>query len=78
MVGITSFAGGFVGFLLRPAVFGEQLPFETVISRGASLRGLGKMAVPLAKSSFNYMMAGAIIGLIIGIFVARTLIPPKT
>ncbi len=43
-----------------------QLPFSIVITRGATLDGLDKMLVPLAQRSFNYMLAGAILGGIAG------------
>jgi Na+/proline symporter len=63
--GILGLIGGaFIGFLLRPAVFlGAQVPFEAVITRGANLEAA---LVPVAEASFNYMMAGAIIGAVAG------------
>jgi hypothetical protein len=59
--------GGFVGFLLRPAMLVGQLPFETVLLRGANLRGVDVLLVPLAQTSFNMMVAGAIIGAVVGV-----------
>ena len=59
--------GAFVGFLLRPSVMlVGQLPFETVVSRGANLRGFDQILVPTAEMSFNIMMVGAIIGAVAG------------
>jgi uncharacterized membrane-anchored protein YhcB (DUF1043 family) len=67
--------GGFVGFLLRPAdVLGNQLPFADVITRGASMEGLeSALMTTLAETSFNYLAAGAIIGLVAGVVIAYLL-----
>ena len=55
--------GGVVGFLLRPTVpFMGQLPFNTVITRGANLHGLDQLLVGYARTSFNYLIAGTIAG----------------
>jgi len=63
--------GGTVGFLLRPsAMLVGQLPFGTVITRGASLQGLDMVLVGTAQTSFNVMLAGAIIGAVIGVITA--------
>jgi ABC-type Fe3+ transport system permease subunit len=76
-VGIVGFlVGGLVGFLARPsAFFLGQLPFEHVISRGATLKGMDQMLIPLAQRSFNITLIGAIIGavagIVIGYFVGR-------
>lgn len=57
--------GAFIGFLLRPAAFiVGQLPFGVVISRGAFLRGLSVVLVPVAQRSFNFMLVGATLGFI--------------
>ncbi len=62
--------GGFVGFLARPSFFLiGQLPFEHVISRGATLKGMDQMLVPLAQQSFNITLIGAIVGVIAGIVI---------
>lgn len=77
LLGICGFlVGGFVGFQFRPAVtLVGQLPFETVITRGSNLSGLGVLLIPAAQTSFNYMLAGAVLGaacgLIAGALVAR-------
>jgi len=66
--------GGVIGFVLRPsAMFIGQLPFETVISRGANLQGLDKLLVPTAQSSFNMMVVGAIVGAVVGFVVGQLL-----
>lgn len=55
--------GGFIGFLLRPSVFlVGQLPFGTVVTRGSGLSGLDQLLVPSAQQSFNFMVAGALVG----------------
>jgi hypothetical protein len=70
------FIGGFVGFLLRPsgALVG-QLPFGDVINRGANLKGLQELLLPLAQTSFNYLLAGAVatavIGMTVGYFLSK-------
>jgi hypothetical protein len=63
-------AGGIIGFLYRPsALIIGQLPFDTVITRGANLKGVDQVLIPLAQSSFNNMLAAAVIGAVIGIVV---------
>ncbi len=64
------FIGSFIGFLARPSAFlVGQLPFEHVISRGASLKGMDQILVPIAQRSFNTLLIGAIIGAIAGIVI---------
>lgn len=67
--GIGGFiVGGFLAFLMRPSAFlVGQLPFEQVISRGANLKGLDVMLVPLAQQSFNVMIIGSIVGALAGV-----------
>jgi hypothetical protein len=71
---IGFFAGGLIGYILRPSVFlVGQLPFETVITRGAYLTGLDLLLRSTAQASFNLMataaivtaLAGGIVGLLI-------------
>ena len=63
-------AGGILGYLMRPsAILIGQLPFGAVITRGASLKGVDQILVPLAQKSFNIMMAGLIIGAAVGLVV---------
>ncbi len=63
--------GGVVGFLLRPSVpLMGQLPFTTVITRGANLRGLDQLLLGYARSSFNYIVAGVVLGAIVGLIAA--------
>ena len=60
--------GSVVGFLLRPSVpLMGQLPFKTVITRGANLRGLDQLLLGYARTSFNYLVAGMILGAIVGL-----------
>jgi hypothetical protein len=66
--------GGLVGFLLRPTVpLMGQLPFITVITRGANLRGLDQLLTGYARTSFNYLAAGIIVGAVIGIILGFVL-----
>ena len=53
-----------------------QLPFEHVITRGKSLKGLDQVLIPLAEKSFNYMLAGIVIGAALG-FVVKILLDKK-
>jgi hypothetical protein len=71
---VGALAGGFAGYLARPsaAVVG-QLPFETVVNRGANLTGLETLLVPTAKESFNVSAAGAAIGVLVGLALAFAL-----
>ena len=63
--------GGLVGFLLRPSVpLMGQLPFITVITRGANLRGLDQLLTGYARTSFNYLVAGILVGAVVGLIVA--------
>lgn len=70
-LGVAGFlVGGLIAFLARPSAFLiGQLPFGVVIARGASLKGLDKLLVPLAQQSFNIMLIGAIIGSIVGVVI---------
>jgi hypothetical protein len=71
--GLGLVAGGFVGFLLRPGVplLGTKLPFGVVITRGAALTGFDQLLVPLAQSSFDYLLAGAVIGGVVGLVIGQ-------
>jgi hypothetical protein len=65
------FIGGVVGFLLRPGVpLMGQLPFSTVITRGANLRGLDQIFTGYARTSFSYLVAGMVLGAVIGLIAA--------
>ena len=69
--------GGLIGFLLRPSAFlVGQLPFTVVITRGANLKGLDSLLVPIAQRSFNYLLIGVILGGIAG-FILPLLIHKK-
>ena len=65
------FLGGVVGFLVRPSVpLMGQLPFTTVITRGANLRGFDQLLLGYARTSFNYLLAGLVLGAIVGLIAA--------
>ena len=60
--------GAFIGFLLRPSVtLVGQLPFSVVITRGSQLRGLDQILVSAAETSFNYVLAGFLLGVVVGL-----------
>ncbi|MGA7827848.1 MAG: hypothetical protein WCA04_09315 [Geobacteraceae bacterium] len=60
--------GASVGYLYRPPAFlTGQLPFHVVITRGGSLKGLDQIYLEVARTSFNYLLAGGIIGAALGI-----------
>ena len=66
--------GAAVGFLLRPSVpLMGQLPFTTVITRGSNFRGLDQLLLGYAHTSFNYLLAGMVLGAVIGLVAALTL-----
>ena len=76
---VGAILGGIVGYLVRPsALFVGQLPFETVITRGADLRGADTLLVATAQQSFNIMLAAAICGAVAGAVLGRTLVRPST
>ena len=72
-LGVVGFAlGGLIAFLLRPSVpMVGQLDFFTVITRGARLAGLDQLLVPAAQTSFNVMLAGALLGGAVGAVVGH-------
>jgi len=77
IVGLS--VGGVVGFLLRPSVpFMGQLPFTTVITRGANLRGLDQLLTGYARTSFNYLVAGMVLGAAVGLIAASVIARPKS
>lgn len=62
--------GALLGFLIRPsAPEVGQLPFSTIIVRGAAgpFDEPDPVLVAVAQSSFNVVVAGAILGLAVGI-----------
>jgi hypothetical protein len=62
--------GGFIGFLNRPAaILIGQLPFDKIMLAGTNLRGIDKLFVPVARTSFYYTLIGAIIGLVLGLIL---------
>lgn len=70
--------GSVVGFLVRPSVpLIGQLPFSTVITRGGNLRGLDQLMLGYARSSFNYLIAGMVVGTIVGL-IAAFVLPEKS
>lgn len=72
--GVGGLAGALIGFLLRPtAPLVGQLPFGIVITRGFELKGMDKILIPLAETSFNYVAAGLISGGIAGFVVVKLL-----
>lgn len=75
VLGLTGAAlGSFIGYLLRPSVpLVGQLPFTTVVTRGWLLEGLNLALLPIARASFNFVVAGLILGMIAGVSLAKLL-----
>jgi len=64
--------GALLGFLFRPSVpLLGQLPFETVITRGANLHGLDVILKSTAEQSFNYLVVGALLGILAGFLLGK-------
>lgn len=60
--------GAFIGYFYRPPAFlVGQLPFDVVITRGGSLQGFEQIYLHVARTSFNYLLAGGVIGAALGI-----------
>ena len=76
LLGLAGFlVGALVGYLYRPPAFlVGQLPFHVVISRGTSLKGLDQMYIPVAETSFNYLLGGGVVGAIAGVVAAALLL----
>src|SRR5947208_16638777 len=71
--------GSVVGYLLRPSVpFMGQLPFTTVITRGANLRGFDQLLTGYARTSFNYLIAGMVVGAAVGLIAAFVIARQKS
>lgn len=63
--------GAAIGYFYRPpAIFIGQLPFDVVITRGGSLKGLDQIYLEAAKASFNYLLIGGVAGAILGAILA--------
>ncbi len=72
------FVGALIGYLYRPPAFLiGQLPFRHVIFRGTTLKGIEQIYIPVAQTSFNYLIAGGIIGALSGV-IAVVLFQRKT
>ena len=55
--------GAFVGYLYRPpALLIGQLPFQYVITRGTTLKGIDQIYIPVAEKSFDYLLVGGVVG----------------
>ena len=69
--------GAFLGFLLRPSVMGQQMPLDAMINGKFQGEVLSGMAEGLARASMNYMIAGAVVGVILGFAVGTLLARSK-
>ena len=70
-IAIFAMLGGGVGYLLRPAVpFIGQLPLNIIIADGKNLHGLERLAQPYAQQSLEYVIAGALVGGMLGLITA--------
>lgn len=64
---VGTLIGALIAYLLRPeAPQVGKLPLRVVMTRGAELTGTDEILIPIAQTSFNYVIAGAIVGAIIG------------
>lgn len=64
-------AGAGIGYFYRPpAVLVGQLPFQHVITRGASLKGFEQVYLDVAQRSFDYLLVGGFLGAALGIAAA--------
>lgn len=70
--GVGFLVGGAVGLLTRPSVpLLGQLPFDTVLSRGAGLSGIDILLKSTAEASFNQMLVVGVIGAVAGAALGR-------
>jgi hypothetical protein len=73
MIGLL--VGGYIGFLNRPPVpIVGQLPFKKVILAGINLKGIDKIFVETARTSFFYMVLGAVVGLAVGLILVALVV----
>jgi hypothetical protein len=71
--------GSLVGFPLRPSVpLVGQLPLTTVITRGANLRVSTSYCWGHARTSFNYLIAGMLLGAIVGLITSIAISSQKS
>ena len=71
LIAIFAILGGCVGYLLRPAIpFIGQLPFYDVITDGQNLHGIERLAQSYAQQSLEYLVAGVVIGGMIGLIAS--------
>jgi hypothetical protein len=69
---VGALAGAWIAYLARPSAFLiGQLPFEVVITGGAQLTGIDSILAPLARRSLSLMVAGAVIGALVGLGYQR-------
>jgi hypothetical protein len=69
---VGGIAGGLAGYWFRPSVpLLGQLPFEVVVTRGQSLRGLDVLLRGVAEQSFTYIVVGVVIGCLAGFVLTR-------
>ncbi|MDD3716755.1 MAG: hypothetical protein PHT46_06605 [Candidatus Marinimicrobia bacterium] len=63
--------GAFIGFLSRPSSpIAGRVSFIDTLTRGASLEGVNQVMLNLAERSFDIMLIGALIGLVVGVLAA--------
>lgn len=67
---VGAIVGGAIGYFYRPSAFMVgQLPFQHVISRGKTLKGIDQILLPVAETSFHYLIGGALIGAVMGLVI---------
>jgi hypothetical protein len=71
---VGTLIGALIAYLLRPeAPQIGQLPLKVVMTRGSDLNGVDEILIQTAEASFNYIIAGAVIGAIIGMALFWTM-----
>jgi len=64
--------GALIGFQMRPSMmFIGQLPFQTVITRGAGLQGIDQLLISTAQQSFNVLAIAVVLGGAVGFAVSH-------
>jgi sugar phosphate permease len=77
MTTLAAAAGGLAGgaiafFFMPPGPSGQRLPLSAVLTRGSMLEEAESLLTPIAVTSFNYLLAGILVGVLVGATVYLT------